>query len=787
MNKRLLNFICLAFTLFFLVAFGTTAKAENVKGISIESELGFKNKYKVGTDAPLKLKIKDDYKDIQGLIEVRVPDKDTMYISFAKNLSIQKGSEKEINIDVPIKDGTMNYKVVIYDGKEEIYSKEISVGRVSNNITQFIGILSDDFDSLTYINKIPAQQGMTVLTEVIKLDEKNFPVSKDVMKAFNLIIINNYDSSKLSEEQYDNLKQWISNGGTLLIGTGTNSKKTLGLFKDDFLQGKIGELGKVKTSKVYELGTNGDSKNVTELEIQNIEVKDSTTEISEGNMKLLQKVVKGKGVIGVLGFDLGLAPFVGWSNNSTFAEKIIAITNPSVSLTNMDEKMMFQDTGMVRSIIDMFSQMAAPKITPFFIILLVYIFIVAPLSYLILKKLDKREFMWITVPIIALIFGGIVYAAGSGTRLNKVTTNVFNLVKLNSSGVASEQSYAGIYTPKKMKVVVDGKEKQGLSLLVEPYYQGADPKSKNINQMSTRIYQDRDSIEFYDQNIFETKILRLEPKNVEIGNLVADIRVKDGHLQGTLKNSTNLNLKECYIITPSEYYNLGEIKAGATITLSKNTDTYNGNIDQLLYEKIFSMNGAMNAQVSREKQQKIQMVRMALFNGYGYNKLKRITFFAFSDTNLNKPLTINGEDAKKNEQSIVSSTIDINTIDGDKVEYPLGYVQYVVGANNGLQYNDYEQTFYGNGSAEITYTFDSRVKIENVEIDTEEASRRDSSRVLLLIYNLKNDKYEPIKNNKISGEDISVYVNGENKLKLKIQLNGDSLPAPLIGAKGRIK
>ena len=56
-----------------------------------------------------------------------------------------------------------------------------------------------------------------------------------------------------------------------------------------------------------------------------------------------------------------------------------------------------------------------PPVTIYFVILLIYILCIGPAVYMILKKRDKREYMWLWIPCLAVLFSVIVYKAGSST------------------------------------------------------------------------------------------------------------------------------------------------------------------------------------------------------------------------------------------------------------------------------------------------------------------------------------------------------------------------------------
>jgi hypothetical protein len=227
MNKIICKFLLVLImsSLIFSLSTKTVAAADKDK-LDVKVSVGFNDIYKIGFSTPINITIQNKYEDINGEVEIRVPSSVGKYMSYVKPISLQKDAEKVVTINVPVGVNRPKYTMNIYNGKSKVYEDSITMGMTTNDATSFIGILSDDFDSLSYINKVPASSGMSLLTKVIKLDDKNFPEDIFTLNAFNVLVINDFDTSSFSKLQYDILKQWVGNGGTLLIGTGSMCSKT---------------------------------------------------------------------------------------------------------------------------------------------------------------------------------------------------------------------------------------------------------------------------------------------------------------------------------------------------------------------------------------------------------------------------------------------------------------------------------------------------------------------------------------------------------------------------------
>lgn len=784
-----------------LCCFGLRVEAATENKLQVKTAIGFNDNYKIGFSAPITLTINNKYKDIQGEVEIRIPSATGKYISYVKTLNMQKDSEKVITINVPIDGQRTKYKLFINNGSEVVYEDTISINNTMNNVTKFIGVLSDDFDSLSYINKVPDPIGISLLTKTIKLDEKNLPNDFFSFKAFDIIIINNYDTSKLSKDQYKVLKQWVMDGGTLIVGTGVNHSKTLGIFKDDFIQGNIFDVKKINTSKIYNLATNGDNNNGVNLDVLSIDVKDGKTILEDNGVKLVQTISKGKGVAALVAFDLGQPPFIGWNNNTNFSVKLMGIVNPNLSAMNdvNVKNMGQQDLAYgANEALNLFSEIASARPSSFYLILFIYVLVVAPLSYIVLKKIDKRELMWVTVPIIAVIFGFIVFLSGSNTRLREITTNMFSTISMDMEGKATVNTYAGVFSPKKMKLKVESKNGEKLIPIIQQYNGDPATQTTDNSDMEAKIYTDeKSSVEFVNSSIFETKTIQIQGETTNIGKIESNINVVNGILKGTIKNSTNIDLIDCYLVTQGEYYKIDEIKSGETKELPSKAETYSGNIQEFSYTVVGNNNNQVNpatlSDSERNKyidnQQEAAMTRM-MFN-MGNQSLQGFNLIAFSKTPIHNSLIVNGSETMKNERVVLFTPLNINFKNGDIVEYPKGFIPYTVGNAIGLQYNSGNNTFYSNGNgkgtAEIEYSIDKTINLENVEVDIKNIISSGQTKPIVYIYNLDKKNYDELKTETIKDDLLKKYITKENKLNLKIEIKENDCSIPKISARGKVK
>jgi hypothetical protein len=79
-----------------------------------------------------------------------------------------------------------------------------------------------------------------------------------------------------------------------------------------------------------------------------------------------------------------------------------------------------------------------------------YVLLIGPLNYLVLKRLNRREVAWITIPILILAFSAMAYSVGFNLRGNVATVNRLTVVRTwDGSEQAHVMSLIGVQSPRR--------------------------------------------------------------------------------------------------------------------------------------------------------------------------------------------------------------------------------------------------------------------------------------------------------------------------------------------------
>ena len=94
--------------------------------------------------------------------------------------------------------------------------------------------------------------------------------------------------------------------------------------------------------------------------------------------------------------------------------------------------------------------MEMPSVMLILFLFLFYLALAGPLNYIFLKKIDKREWAWVTIPALSIIFAALIFFLGYNTKGGELIVNTISLVDMNANEEEGNlTNYVGIFIPRR--------------------------------------------------------------------------------------------------------------------------------------------------------------------------------------------------------------------------------------------------------------------------------------------------------------------------------------------------
>lgn len=165
----------------------------------------------------------------------------------------------------------------------------------------------------------------------------------------------------------------------------------------------------------------------------------------------------GSGRVVLIGPDLAVEAFRTWSGAPLLWSRILESGSPFEELFGRFQDPLASAASMARAL-DTLPSLDLPPVELLLAIIVAYIALIGPISYLVLRRIDRRELAWVTAPLLVIIFSAASYGAGVTLRGTDVIVNQIAVLRSTPAGThASVEAYAGIFSPDRgtYDVIVD--------------------------------------------------------------------------------------------------------------------------------------------------------------------------------------------------------------------------------------------------------------------------------------------------------------------------------------------
>jgi hypothetical protein len=443
--------------------------------------------------------------------------------------------------------------------------------------TTLIGVLSDE---PTGLDSFSAVHPAGISANVVHLSLDDVGASGILLRAFDLLVIDDFATDTLTVSQRSAVTDFVQNGGALLLGCGGSWHKTLGGLSSTIVPMAV--QGTTSLNAVRSLGGLSGVEIATGALTQGAHAW-----LSEGGKPLLVESFIGSGPVTLATFDWNQDPVASWTGASVLLRQILvrSLYSSPAALGSTFGGMNGPFGGSGTSVTERSNALGQalaslpaldlPSLVVIGLLVLAYVLLVGPINYFALRALNRRALAWVTVPLIAILASAGAFGAGVFTKGRSVQTNQISIIHLEPGwDRAYAESYTGILAPTRgdYEVAVAGNQ-----VLVGPIgFNNGGPVGPNIDVI--RINDDNNSIAMPGMTAFALRGFATEGV-VDAPRLVGSAKLVNGKLTGTVRNDSNMRFTDLVVLAGDGYQTLPALAPGATANFSltpKVSNPFNG-------------------------------------------------------------------------------------------------------------------------------------------------------------------------------------------------------------------
>jgi hypothetical protein len=438
-------------------------------------------------------------------------------------------------------------EVLLVVGDQTVASQKVAF--TIHDVSQMtIGVVAAQPAGIVSGIQLPAAQNSTNPV-IIPLDVADLPERLEAWASLDRLIWQDVDSNQLSSKQVAALRGWLALGGRLIVVGGTSGPSVLSGFPDAILPYRPDTTVDVAPGSLTTLLAQLPD-NATDVPALGGELTRGRALVTSGDRVVAADAAYGSGGVTVIGID----PTVGWISESKATVPLWRNLIPARTGNTLGTG----DDGQIVGAVSDLPALALPPIGGLVLLLFGYIALIGPVNYLVLKRLDKREWAWVTMPALIAIFAVGAYAYGSALRGSDVIVNEVAIVRgAPDATEGSAQVYLGVFSPTRGSYQVS---MPGGALLSAPVngdvFSGQGAALDVVQGETARVRN-------LSVGFGSLRTVRAEtPATVPL--LHADLQLVDGVVTGTIRNDSKVILEAPALVLGGNVVVLPDIAPGTS-------------------------------------------------------------------------------------------------------------------------------------------------------------------------------------------------------------------------------
>lgn len=542
--------------------------------VAMEASYGYDNMAKGGRYLPVYVTLTNQLdEDFHGTVSVTSMESDDKIYEYAYPVALEGAQTRQINLNIPLGLRSDQLYVQLYDQEETlIVKKRLKVNIRRDTPELLIGTLSDSQDKLEYLNGVGIHYS-TLLTRTCTMVAGSISEQAAGLDQLDVLLITNYDIRRLSVSQTETIKEWVSRGGILLLGTGAGGQEAVETFLENNIEGELPDPREQIVDMGQEFAIYGPEDVQLPLMTTQVKIADGTDVLTSQGRPVLTAVNREKGMVAVAVYDF--SDISSFCLEHAYVDKLFTsllgeerIQELANYLFDNGYNTYWEVQGMMNSgAID-----KLPRISLYAVAIFSYILLAGPGLYFFFKQRGLRRRYHHAVIVLSLFSSGLIYLMSSRTRFEDTFFH-YASIRDYAQDTVVESTYINMQTPynRPFSVSLDPSYDIRPITRIQGNTNGEFSKFTGEETPDIRMDYREEGTRFTlrDARAFSPNYFRLEKRseNQEHQGFSGKVYSFDGRLSGEITNNLGIDLERAAVLCSGAMVLIDEIKAGETVLL----------------------------------------------------------------------------------------------------------------------------------------------------------------------------------------------------------------------------
>lgn len=487
-----------------------------MEGLKVEILWGDNSLVRIGRDIPVTVRLISTGAELTGTARAAVPMGTGEYYVLEETVSVAAGETKQVVLSVPVTYDTSTIQVEFEGTDGVIYgSRQIHLRSNYGDQELYVAVISSDVGQLAAFDRVVLNEYRGTTTRLFDFKEESLPTDANVLKLYDIFLWDDGALDQISEAQREALDSWVYGGGILILGEDGEQKEAMA-------------------------------------------------------DKSIQRDGWGHGLYIHCGFSLRdiSSRYPGEEGVRRFLYEAVGESRMTAMEENVEDS--YGDYWSASSMTSGVDAGRIPQVWQFAVVLLIYLVLLGPVLYSVLKKKKRRNQLRISMIGLALAFTVIIYGMGSRTRFYRPFMNYASVQEIRS-GMMVETVYANVFSPSNASYSMEFGAGYDVVPLINYSYDTQKAKQQGVCRLRISRAEEGTQVWVRENIPFTANILRLSgTESSPYGDgFQGEITLFEKGWEGILYNATGQDFEQVCVLAGGRVVVVGDLAAGAQVDLAQ--------------------------------------------------------------------------------------------------------------------------------------------------------------------------------------------------------------------------
>lgn len=470
-------------------------------------------------------------------------------MAYSQEVDVAQHGRKLVQFVAP--DGASGLRAELVSGGQLVASKDVRFRRLDAS-GFLVGVLSEDGIVPSGLAAVRRGGGQV---SAARLTPADLPADAVALEALDAIVVRNAAGDRLGAGQRSALRAWVKHGGQLIVAGGPGWRRSVEGIADML---PVSGLASREMAHLGALGAYAGSEPAREaaLVAGGTPSDDARVLLAQDGIPLIVERTLGSGRVTFVAADPGLPPFRAWPHAESLWQRIL-VGGRATLPTFGDDDSGWGGTTM-RGLLAQLMDVGLPGAGWLALFVLAYVALVGPGQYVVLRRIDRRDWAWVGFPALAVACTLGVYGLGTWARGPDMRVAAFSMVGIPLDATSAPiDTHLGLVAPSRR--AYDLTFEDGASIRALPGRGGLAGEEAVIQVgragQPTRLPDLR--LEAATLQAFRTRAFGEVSAPIE-----AELRVVGGRLEGTVRNLGGGTVEDAIVLA------VGDLPSGESRMVS---------------------------------------------------------------------------------------------------------------------------------------------------------------------------------------------------------------------------